>query len=217
VGGKQWPTVAVRRFMLYDVLLHELGHLQIVHEKAKSVRRKFSMETKAQEFGMLWCERLWDEHFDHPDPVHNRPTSGELADEQPEITHLLTQVRLHGESPQLLQKLGNGYVRRRQLEAGKEALSRALGIDPDDPYTNLCLGFCHYKLNNLREAVGYYLRATDLAPNHSAAYRYLGAAYEKMGNLDLADVNYQCAVKVDPSDKVARRRLNALKLRTAAQ
>jgi|SRR5579862_1723338 len=27
VRGMQWPRVAVRRFLLYDVFLHELGHL----------------------------------------------------------------------------------------------------------------------------------------------------------------------------------------------
>src|SRR5260221_622562 len=30
VRGRQWPELAVRRFMLYDVFLHELGHLQVV-------------------------------------------------------------------------------------------------------------------------------------------------------------------------------------------
>jgi len=29
--GRQWPELAVRRFLLYDVLLHEIGHLQIIN------------------------------------------------------------------------------------------------------------------------------------------------------------------------------------------
>ena len=33
----QWPPWAVRRFMLYDVLLHELGHLQLVNPKSKNM------------------------------------------------------------------------------------------------------------------------------------------------------------------------------------
>jgi len=79
--GCQWPILAVRRFMLYDVLLHELGHLQVIHENATTVRRKFAMETRAQEFAMSWCKRLWAEEFDHPDPVHNPPGDEELADD----------------------------------------------------------------------------------------------------------------------------------------
>ena len=28
--GAQWPATAVKRFLLYDVFLHELGHLQVM-------------------------------------------------------------------------------------------------------------------------------------------------------------------------------------------
>jgi len=76
--GTQWPTLAIRRFLLYDVLLHELGRLQIIDEGAASDRRKFAHETKAQEFAMHWCRTLWSTPFDHPDPVHNRPSEAEL-------------------------------------------------------------------------------------------------------------------------------------------
>jgi len=76
--GRQWPEVAVRRFMLYDVFLHELGHLQIIDPAAKRLQRRFASETKAQEFADEWREKLWSESFDHLDPVHNRATSEEL-------------------------------------------------------------------------------------------------------------------------------------------
>jgi hypothetical protein len=71
--GEQWPPLAVRRFLLYDVLLHELGHLQVVNEKTKSERLRFAREKCAQEFADRWRRKLWSEHFDHPDPVHNAP------------------------------------------------------------------------------------------------------------------------------------------------
>ncbi len=44
--GQQWTELAVRRFLLYDVFLHELGHLQIIEPDAKRLRRKFASETK---------------------------------------------------------------------------------------------------------------------------------------------------------------------------
>jgi hypothetical protein len=75
--GQQWPALAVRRFMLYDVLLHELGHLQIVDEKAQSRRRRFADEKLAEAFAMDWCKRLWSAPYAHPDPVHNPPTADE--------------------------------------------------------------------------------------------------------------------------------------------
>ena len=75
--GQKWPTLAVRRFMLYDVFLHELGHLQLVNEESRSTRLKFRHEKLAQAFAMEWCRLLWSVPFDHPDPVHNPPTPRE--------------------------------------------------------------------------------------------------------------------------------------------
>ena len=76
--GRQWPEIAVRRFMLYEVFLHELGHLQIVDPDARRVQRKFASETKAEEFAKYWRANLWSRHFDHPDVIHNRATDDEL-------------------------------------------------------------------------------------------------------------------------------------------
>jgi len=77
--GAQWPEEAVRRYMLYDVFLHELGHLQIVHAHLKDERRRFAMETRAQEFCDYWRGVLWSEHFNHPDPIHNPPSKNSSA------------------------------------------------------------------------------------------------------------------------------------------
>jgi hypothetical protein len=78
VRGRQWTEIAVRRFMLYDVFLHELGHLQIIEPTARTLRRQFARETKAQEFADYWREALWSRQFDHADSVHNRPACEEL-------------------------------------------------------------------------------------------------------------------------------------------
>ncbi|MGE4207409.1 MAG: hypothetical protein AB7J86_42545 [Vulcanimicrobiota bacterium] len=81
--GQQWPELAVRRFMLYDVFLHELGHLQIVDPKARSNRRYYAHETLAQRFADEWRKELWSRPSDHPDPVHDPPTASELAQLKP--------------------------------------------------------------------------------------------------------------------------------------
>ncbi len=77
IRGCQWPGLAIRRFLLYDVFLHELGHLQVVDPQAKTLRRIFAGETLAEEFATCWRKRLWSEPFDHPDPAHNPPARGE--------------------------------------------------------------------------------------------------------------------------------------------
>jgi hypothetical protein len=77
-AGRKWPTLAIRRFLLYDVFLHELGHLQVIDDRARSDRLKFARERRAEEFAVEWCARLWSDSFAHPDPVHNPPTAEEL-------------------------------------------------------------------------------------------------------------------------------------------
>jgi hypothetical protein len=67
----------VRRFFLYDVFLHELGHLQVIDPAAKNLKRRFASETLAEEFANRWRRSLWSKHFDHPDPIHNPPGKDE--------------------------------------------------------------------------------------------------------------------------------------------
>ena len=55
----QWPPAAVRRFMLYEVFLHELGHLQLVEPDRKSKRLQFGRERRVSEFAARWRKRLW--------------------------------------------------------------------------------------------------------------------------------------------------------------
>jgi hypothetical protein len=76
--GQKWPTLAVRRFMLYAVFLHELGHLQVIDDAARSDRLKFAREKLAHEFALEWCARLWSTPFPHSDPIHNPPSPEEL-------------------------------------------------------------------------------------------------------------------------------------------
>jgi hypothetical protein len=84
--GAQWPERAVRRFMLYNVFLHELGHLQVFDEDRSSRRLRFYREKLAQEFADSWRHRLWSRHFEHPDPVHNRPEPEEIDADVCQIT-----------------------------------------------------------------------------------------------------------------------------------
>ncbi len=84
VRGRQWPELAKRRHYLYNVFLHELGHLQIVNTSAKSANRRFASEKLAQNFANRWRRNLWSQHFDHPDPVHNPPRPDEACEAEDE-------------------------------------------------------------------------------------------------------------------------------------
>jgi hypothetical protein len=77
--GAKWPALAVRCFMLYEVFLHDVGHLQVFDARRRSRRLRFYREKLAQGFATWWRERLWSFHFDHPDPVHNPPEQAEIG------------------------------------------------------------------------------------------------------------------------------------------
>ncbi len=74
----QWPPWAVRRLMLYHVLLHEIGHLQIVRASSR-IKRRFAAEPLADEFAADLRGALYSTPFAHGDPVHNAPSDEELA------------------------------------------------------------------------------------------------------------------------------------------
>jgi len=78
ISGTQWPTLAIRRYLLYNTFLHEIGHLQIILPDKSNPDRKFANETIAQMFANQWRKTFWKKKFDHPDPVHNAPTPEEI-------------------------------------------------------------------------------------------------------------------------------------------
>ena len=76
----RWTPWAVRRFLLYDVVLHELGHLQEINPGKKDWNRRFTAETKAEEFADYWRRTLFaDDVFQHSDQVHFALCDEELA------------------------------------------------------------------------------------------------------------------------------------------
>jgi hypothetical protein len=89
----RWPEAAVRRYLLYNTFLHEIGHLQVARPDVKRTRRRFASETLAQSFANRWRRRLWQETFDHPDPVHNAPDKVQPRTQQHELTNFTTALR----------------------------------------------------------------------------------------------------------------------------
>ena len=58
-----WPEHSLRRFMLFDVLLHEIGHHVLQHNKGKRlvrIARTRDHEAYATRFAAKWRGRLVD-------------------------------------------------------------------------------------------------------------------------------------------------------------
>ena len=214
VKGTQWPTLAVRRFMLYDVLLHEIGHLQIVDDAAPSARRRFADERRAQEFADGWREELWSSHFDHADPVHNPPSAEESsALRRWSEAHVAYKsgaferaLELYPGHPEALTALALAVVRAdvkrgaglERYARAAELLRRALIADPTSFETNLRLGWVSGHLGRYEEARRHVARALRQGELSARGLSGLADAHADWGFLDEAERLFEKALTLEP-------------------
>jgi len=191
--GSQWPVKAIRRFMLYDVLLHEVGHLQVVIPSSKNPRRKFADEPKADEFADQWREKLWSQTFDHPNPVHNPPSQEEI--------HLLTESWIEAN---LAYKKGvecNKYKKNNQAE---KYFNQAIALYPYHTLALEALGKLIYIKTvkkqegySYKEASIYLRRAVSLDPALADGSLYLAMTFDQLKRQDDSRCYFQRAIQLD--------------------
>ncbi|MCP4343964.1 MAG: hypothetical protein GY795_00375 [Desulfobacterales bacterium] len=231
--GSQWPSLAVRRFMLYDVFLHELGHLQKILPKSKSPRRKFAGETKAQNFVELWRRKLWSEYFDHPDPVHNPPSEKERdivskywpqsheeykkgllysrisGKEELAVSHFKRSVEIYQDHEMALERLGiliySGKGVERSNKTAIDYLRRAVRLDPASEDATLFLAMALGNQNRIDESEYFFQRAIKLDRYKNIALSFYGEYLARWGNFNDAEAILNKAVtKVKKSDLALR-------------
>lgn len=190
VRGSQWPTLAVRRFMLYDVFLHELGHLQVVNQRAKSNRRKFARETRAQDFAEHWCRELWSRPSGHPDPVHGPPT--------PEETDALRRdwVASNGDY-----KIGLLREKSKRREDAVPRFAEAIERYPDHTLALERLGVLTYSglgtASSNASAIAFLSRAVRLDPSLYDAQVFLALALGRENRQAEARAAFERAIVLD--------------------
>lgn len=233
VKGTQWPALAVRRYMLYNTLLHEIGHLQVVHERARPPRRKFADEPVAEDFANQWREDLWSKPFAHPDPVHNPPSADEIralacwaeahteyrrsigVKEQVARKHCERAVELFPDHPRALTLMAHCLVNDAmdgdagaQHEARTQAiglLERALRTDPTSYGANLRMGRNCGHVGRYDDARHYIDRAFHHGRPTTEGLVLLGRAHADWGFLAEAERFFQKAIAREPaSSKVLR-------------
>ncbi|MHC5540469.1 tetratricopeptide repeat protein [Singulisphaera rosea] len=226
VRGCQWPTLAVRRFMLYDVFLHELGHLQIVDKYAKSKRRKFAHETRAQDFAEYWCRELWSRPSGHPDPVHGPPTPEEIntlrcdwvasnggyktgllrenAKRHEDAVLLFTKaVERYPDHAFALERLGvltySGVGTAPSNASALERLSRAIRLDPSLFDAHVFLGLALSREGRQAEARAAFERGIVLDRYSPLVLTFYADALADWGEFAEAEALFLKAMRQDPS------------------
>lgn len=192
--GRQWPLLAVRRFMLYDVLLHELGHLQRLPRKSRR-RGRVPGEPLAQEFADYWRRRLWAVPFDHSDLVHNPPQWDPF---RPYTTHQMEDGRFSEVIDYLLQyphlelaswhrRIADAYYESgRYGQAGHHYL-QAWELEPWEYVHSAGVGMCCVAEHRYLEAIPW-LDAALARTDDGELYWQLGRCYWRRGDTDRAEL-----------------------------
>jgi len=95
---------------------------------------------------------------------------------------------------------GSIYTYREEYEKAKEKFKEVIKLQPNfvDGYYNLANIFL--KLNNLQEAINFFIKTLDLDKNFYNAYFNLGICYEKLGQIDNSVKNYSLYIQNVPND-----------------
>ncbi len=203
--GSQWPSIAVRRYLLYNTLLHEIGHLQIVLRKVTNPNRKFASEKLAQEFADTWRRRLWSKHFDHPDLVHNAPTEKELQ--------ALKDGWIKGN---LAYRKAQSLCAANKPKDAIPHLKKALEMYPDHASALALWGKLRYcgfggdgpasrgDDSSLREAVSLLRHSVTVDPTQPEANLILSMALANLHEQDDSRYCFSRAIRLDPYGGFAR-------------
>jgi cytochrome c-type biogenesis protein CcmH/NrfG len=220
--GCQWPGLAVRRYILYNTFLHEIGHMQVVDKKAKRIKRKFASETRAQEFADRWRRELWSQPFDHPDPVHNPPSPEEIEKVhsgwriansdykkgllfekakryEEAVAHLMRAVERYPDHSFALERLGvltyAGHGTTQSTIISIERLRAAVRLDPALFDANLFLGLALARENQQTEATRCFIRAIRLDSWPPLAMSTYADVLVDWGYFAYAEALFQKAIK----------------------
>ena len=106
----------------------------------------------------------------------------------------------------LLLCIGGAYLRQRELKKCHAYYTRALEVDPDDGWTHLKMGNLA-GLYSQEDAEMHIRRAIELMPDVACPYWCLADLYNKQGYWSRTEEYYRRAVEIDPSDVVAKSKL----------
>ena len=217
VDGCRWPVLAIKRFVLYNVLLTQLGRLQVGASGASG-----------EQFAGHWRRELWSREPDDSDAVHRAPTEKEArlmrvgwaaADAEYEagleldeagertsaVRHYRRSIEHYPDHALALQGLGKltyaGFGEApedEKLERAAEWLRRALEVDPGLPDASLYLAIVLSRLDKREKERAVLDRSVVPDPSETISLATYAENLSKRGYRREAEDLFQKVLKKVP-------------------
>ncbi|AFY68567.1 Tetratricopeptide TPR_1 repeat-containing protein [Thalassoporum mexicanum PCC 7367] len=127
------------------------------------------------------------------------------------ITKLQPKLQKEKGAPEEHYELGSVYLRKKLYVKAISEFNKALKASESGiPQVNNAIGFAYFSQEQYDLAIKNYKEAIALDPEYVGAINNLGHAYERKKLIPQAIAAYEDALKLEPDNKTAKRRLDAL-------
>ncbi len=100
-----------------------------------------------------------------------------------------------------LLKIGKEYIEKKQFTEGKQFISKAFQLKPENLNVLNSMGFANGRAGDYEEAIKWYKKALDIEPNFQKALGNIAHVYEMKGDYELAVEFYEKSLKIKSKDK----------------
>jgi len=118
------------------------------------------------------------------------------ADLPAAVKELETEQKLNPLDGPMYDRLGDAYVRNGQFEEARNALNKAVLLEPNATGPYILLGEALIKLGEPVSALHYLNRALAMDPGNYVTHNMLGQAYRATGQTSEANREYKLAVEI---------------------
>jgi tetratricopeptide (TPR) repeat protein len=105
------------------------------------------------------------------------------------------------------QKQALSLVRLGQFDEAEKVIRMAIATDPTDAWNYMYLGNIFYHRGEHSAALAEFKKLIEVWSDASPPHWSMGDVYRTLGDIKHATESYLAAVRIDPSDAVARKRL----------
>jgi Flp pilus assembly protein TadD len=177
-----------------------LVRLGDLHRQAERFAEAVGPYTRALERTTVIEPRHWGLYY-------ARGIAHERSKQWPQAeADFLKALELSPEQPYVLNYLGYSWIDRGEnLERGREMVERAVRLRPNDGHIVDSLGWAHFKLGNLADAVRYMERAVELKAMDPVINDHLGDVYWAVGRYSEARFQWERALlRAEEADLIAQ-------------